>query len=102
VLLVDDGLATGASARAAVTALRMLGPRRILVATPVASREALASLAAVTDDLVAVANPRAFLSVGSWYRDFREVDDHEVRSLLEAARGAGPSTRESADYNPSP
>lgn len=86
VIVVDDGAATGASMRVAVVALRQLGPRAIIAATPVASREALRLLEAVADECVCVLTPDTFDGVGRWYADFSEVSDVEVRVLLADAR----------------
>ena len=84
-IVVDDGLATGATMRAAVLALRRLDPARVVVAVPVASRQAAEELGAVADACVAVATPSPFFGVGLWYRDFSQTTDDEVRDLL--ARG---------------
>lgn len=85
VIVVDDGAATGASTRVAVRALRQLGPRRIVVALPVASREAVRMLAAEADDCVCLAKPEPFYGVGAWYEDFSQLTDDDVRAVL--ARG---------------
>ena len=85
VIVVDDGAATGASMRAAVVALRQLGPRSVVVALPVASREAVRLLNAVADDCVCIIEPEPFYGVGLWYRDFSETSDAEVRLLLAEA-----------------
>jgi putative phosphoribosyl transferase len=87
VLLVDDGLATGASMSAAVAAIRTQRPARIVVAVPVATSEAIAALRESADDVVAVMTPELFGSVGSWYVDFGQTTDDEVRNLLHVARG---------------
>jgi len=81
-LIVDDGLATGASMRAAVLAARQAGPARIVVGVPVASREAVQSVAAVADEVVCVYTPDPFYAVGLWYHDFAQTSDEEVRALL--------------------
>jgi predicted phosphoribosyltransferase len=86
VILVDDGLATGSTMLAAVAGVRTMSPRRILVAVPVASRQALASLRAQADQCVALLCPEPFYSVGAWYHDFRQTTDDEVRQLLFAAQ----------------
>lgn len=86
VIVVDDGAATGASMRVAVIALRQLGPRAIIAALPVASRDALQTLAAVADVCVCLVEPEPFFGVGLWYKDFSETSDAEVRVLLAAAR----------------
>jgi putative phosphoribosyl transferase len=81
-IAVDDGLATGATMRAAVTALRELGARRIVVAVPTAPRETCASLRTMADEVVCVSSPDPFMAVGLWYADFSPVDDEQVRELL--------------------
>ena len=91
VIVVDDGLATGATMRAAVQALRTQAPARIVVAVPVAAADTAARLRSEADDVVTVATPDPFVAVGCWYRDFEQVDDAEVRRLLaEAAATQGP------------
>ncbi|MBI2797305.1 MAG: phosphoribosyltransferase [Gemmatimonadetes bacterium] len=87
VLLVDDGIATGATARAAVAALRAARVARVIVAAPVASREACALVRAVADGCIVAVVPPYFMSVGAWYADFGQTTDDEVRDLL-ALRGA--------------
>jgi predicted phosphoribosyltransferase len=87
VVLVDDGLATGASMRAAVQALRMMGPAAIVVAVPVAPAEACQELSYVADDVVCAATPRPFRNVGEWYGDFSQLSDDEVVRLLAEAAG---------------
>lgn len=82
VILVDDGLATGASMIAALRALRPLGPRRLVVAVPTAPPDACAEVAAIADEVVCPLTPRPFLSVGQWYEDFSQTSDEEVRTLL--------------------
>lgn len=87
VILVDDGLATGASMKAAVAALRRERPARIVVAVPVAAGEACDEFRADVEDVVCVATPEPFTAVGAWYEDFSQTTDEEVRHLLdEAAR----------------
>jgi putative phosphoribosyl transferase len=85
VILVDDGLATGFTMRAAVQALRRLKPARVVVAVPVASPESCEELTSFADDVVCAVTPRAFRAVGQWYEDFSETSDEEVRSLLAPA-----------------
>jgi putative phosphoribosyl transferase len=82
VVLVDDGVATGATARAALRALRSRDPGRLVLAVPVASPEALRSLAAEADEVVSVLAPRAFGAVGTWYDDFEQLSDDDVRRAL--------------------
>src|SRR5438270_11740918 len=82
VILVDDGLATGATMRAAIMALRQLQPARIVVAGPTASPETCAELKAEADEIVYAITPEPFLAVGHWYEDFSQTTDEEVRDLL--------------------
>jgi len=86
VIVVDDGIATGATARAALAVVRALGARRVVLAVPVAAPETLAALRDLADEVVAVATPSTLWAVGSWYRDFAAVEDAEVGRILEAAR----------------
>jgi predicted phosphoribosyltransferase len=86
VILVDDGLATGATMEAAVRSLQSLGARQVVVAVPVASAEARDRIAAVADEVVCLATPEFFSAVGQWYRDFGQTSDTEVTGLLERAR----------------
>jgi putative phosphoribosyl transferase len=85
VIVVDDGLATGATMRAAVTALRQLGPGAIVVAVPVAPPDTLALLRREADDVVCVLSPEPFGGVGRWYESFPQMSDAEVQALLERA-----------------
>ena len=90
VILVDDGLATGATMRAAVRSVRQHRPRRIVVAVPVGAPESCAALREEVDDVVCLREPPDFGSVGRFYRDFSQIDDAEVRMLLaEAEAGVG-------------
>ena len=82
VVVVDDGLATGATMRAAVAALRAMRPRRLIVAVPVGARETWEGLAAEADELVCVLTPPDFHAVGQWYDDFTQTTDDEIRALL--------------------
>jgi putative phosphoribosyl transferase len=88
VILVDDGIATGATARAALTALRLEGAATIVLAVPVAPRRALEALRALADHVVCLATPAAFHAVGEHYRDFRQTTDNEVIRLLAETRAA--------------
>jgi predicted phosphoribosyltransferase len=81
-VLVDDGLATGATMRAAVRATRLRLPAGVVVAVPVAAEETCRALASEADDLVCVWQPAGFRSVGGWYDDFAATGDDEVRALL--------------------
>jgi putative phosphoribosyl transferase len=85
VILIDDGLATGSTMRAAVRALREEGPARIVVAVPTAPPETCADLRAIVEDVVCLMTPEPFYAVGLWYEDFAQTTDDEVRDLLERA-----------------
>jgi len=87
-ILIDDGLATGASMRAAVRAVRALAPKKIVVAVPVASRFICEQMASEVDEAVCVETPEPFEGVGQWYQDFAQTTDDEVRQLLAAAMHA--------------
>jgi putative phosphoribosyl transferase len=89
VILIDDGLATGASMQAAVLAARTQGARSVVVAVPVAAEQTCRALARVADRVVCAATPEPFYAVGMWYEDFSQTDDREVRALLERAARAG-------------
>lgn len=86
VVLVDDGLATGATMRAAIEAVRSQQPSRIIVAIPVGSAETVRSIGKVVDDVVCLTIPAFFYAVGQCYRNFNQTTDEEVRGLLQAAR----------------
>jgi predicted phosphoribosyltransferase len=95
VLLVDDGLATGTTMRAAVSAVRQMSPARIVVAVPVGSIEACEALRAVADEVVCLQTPEPFTAVGLWYEVFDQTSDEEVARLLAMptmGRGAGPQS----------
>jgi len=85
VILVDDGLATGASMLAAIRALRQLEPAHIVVAVPTASAETCQELKSEVDDVVCATTPEPFHAVGLWYEDFSQTTDEEVRDLLQWA-----------------
>jgi putative phosphoribosyl transferase len=85
VILVDDGIATGATVIAAVRVTRRLGVRRIVLAVPVAPADTVRRLRGIADEVVCITAPRRFLAVGQWYEDFSQVDDGEVRALLETS-----------------
>ncbi|TMG89298.1 MAG: phosphoribosyltransferase [Betaproteobacteria bacterium] len=86
VILVDDGLATGSTMRAAVAALRKQRPARIVVAVPVAAPETCEEFKTEVDETVCAATPRMFNGVGRWYEDFSQTSDGEVHELLAQAR----------------
>jgi predicted phosphoribosyltransferase len=85
VILVDDGLATGATMKAASRALRLQGPRRIIVAVPLAAKETCNELRTDVDEVVCAYTPAPFIAVGIWYEDFSQITDEEVHRLLELA-----------------
>lgn len=82
VILVDDGLATGSTMRAAVEAVRAHKPARVVVAVPVGAPDACAEFAEIADETVCARTPEPFSAVGLWYRDFSQTTDEEVRALL--------------------
>lgn len=82
VIVVDDGIATGLTFRAALEGLRMRNPRRLVAAAPVAAPESLEMVKGFADEAVCLSTPAAFLSVGFWYRDFSQVSDEEVEAIL--------------------
>jgi putative phosphoribosyl transferase len=98
VILVDDGIATGATVRAAIAVVRAQQPSRLVLAVPVAAPDTAGALAAMVDELVCLARPDPFVAIGTWYRHFEQVGDDEVVGLLDQARlradrpGAGSSS----------
>src|SRR4051812_28504452 len=108
VILVDDGLATGSTMLAAVSAIREDEPARVVVAVPVAAPEVCDALRRVADDVRCLQTPKPFRAVGAWYEDFSQTTDEEVRDLLRRARrpppaagleGLRPLRGEPADYD---
>jgi predicted phosphoribosyltransferase/dienelactone hydrolase len=99
VVIVDDGIATGATARAACRVARAQDAARVVLATPVAARDALAELRGDTDEVICLAAPRWFLAVGQWYRRFAQTGDDEVADLLRraAAESSEPQCGTAAD-----
>jgi predicted phosphoribosyltransferase len=89
VILVDDGLATGSTMRAAVATLRALGAGRVVAAVPVAPPETCTALREVVDEMICALTPEPFLAVGAWYEDFTETSDKTVRELLHRAAEIG-------------
>jgi len=83
VILVDDGLATGSTMRAAVQAVRAHDPERVIVAVPVGAPDTCEQFAGVADETVCARTPEPFSAVGLWYRDFSQTSDEEVRALLQ-------------------
>jgi predicted phosphoribosyltransferase len=84
-ILVDDGLATGSTMRAAVAAVRRLRPSRVVVAVPVGAPDTCEDLAAIADEVICVETPAQFDAVGAWYDDFRQTTDDEVTAALQEA-----------------
>jgi predicted phosphoribosyltransferase len=84
-ILVDDGLATGATMAAGVRAVRARGAARVIVAVPVAPQEAVDRLARLADEVVAARVPSSFRAVGEWYENFQQTDDAEVVGILAGA-----------------
>jgi putative phosphoribosyl transferase len=84
-IIVDDGIATGASARVALQAVRANGAARVILAIPVAPAETADMLRAECDEVVCLATPEDFMAVGTYYQDFHQVDDEEVQELLHRA-----------------
>jgi predicted phosphoribosyltransferase len=90
VILVDDGLATGSTMRAAAAALRAMGPARIVIAVPVAAPQTCASLGTQVDEIICLLTPEPFYAVGLWYEDFAPTADAEVRLLLHGEPALSP------------
>lgn len=90
VILVDDGLATGSSMRAAVMAVQQQNPARVIVAVPVGARDTIERLKEQVDEVVCLLAPETFSAVGEWYEDFSQTADEEVRELLMRAAKFGP------------
>ena len=90
VIIVDDGLATGATMRVAVLALRRMQPRRLVMAVPLASPDVCAEFAQETDEAVCLETPDPFYAVGAWYEEFTQVEDEEVCRLLATSADAAP------------
>jgi len=88
IILIDDGLATGSSMRAAVRALRQQQPARIIVAVPIAAESTCNEFKAEVDEIVCALTPEPFHAVGLWYEDFSQTTDEEVRDLLKRAARA--------------
>ena len=85
-ILVDDGLATGSTMRAAARAVRRMDPARVVIAAPVGARESCIAMRGDADDVVCAVTPEMFRAVGLWYDDFDQTGDDEVQALLAAAR----------------
>jgi putative phosphoribosyl transferase len=100
VVLVDDGLATGATMLAAVQSVRIEQPSRIIVAVPVGSDEACEKLRSEADQVICLEMPTPFYAVGSWYRNFEQTSDDEVKHLLAEARTRYAGVETNADMPP--
>jgi putative phosphoribosyl transferase len=85
VILVDDGIATGGSIRAALRGVRRMGPQKVVLAVPVAPSDTIESLRGEADQIVCLESPEFFLAIGEFYEDFSQTSDEEVIALLEAA-----------------
>jgi predicted phosphoribosyltransferase len=92
VIIVDDGLATGATARVAVRIARRRGARHVIVAVPVASLGALRDIASQSEQTISLLVPQSFRAVGEWYEDFDQTTDEEVTTLLDAAAASSNDT----------
>jgi predicted phosphoribosyltransferase len=100
VILVDDGIATGATMHAAVASLKQRQPARIIIAVPTAAPSTCDEFAAEVDELVCVIQPEPFIAVGYWYRQFSQTSDEEVRSLLEQANHSLPTIQQKPKRTP--
>jgi len=96
IILVDDGIATGSTMRAAAVAARQQQPKRLVIAVPVAAPSASIELADLADEIVCVAQPKLFHAIGEYFEDFHQVSDEEVRELLQIAGKRFASHRMSA------
>jgi len=90
VILVDDGIATGCSILAAITAVRRRNATRVVVAIPVAPASGCSAIRMEADEVISVEEPEMFLAVSQWYRDFTQVSDEDVQKLLQNAEGSMP------------
>jgi len=97
IILVDDGLATGSTMRAAASALRQQNPARIVVAVPVSAPQTCNEYRMGVDEIICASTPEPFMGVGQWYRDFSQTTDEEVRKLLARADTAQASETESSE-----
>jgi putative phosphoribosyl transferase len=98
VIVVDDGIATGGTARAALQVARARGARKVVLAVPVAAPETVSSLRAVADEIVVIEQPADLVAIGYWYRDFRQTSDSEVERLLELAARSSQVTIDPVDH----
>jgi putative phosphoribosyl transferase len=93
-ILVDDGIATGATMHAAVAAIKQRQPYRIIIAVPTASPSTCDEFTAEVDEIVCVMRPEPFIAVGYWYRQFSQTSDEEVRTMLEQANQGFPTAQQ--------
>ncbi len=93
VIVVDDGIATGGSIRAALRGVRRMGPKKLVLAVPVAPPEAIESMRSEADKIVCLETPELFFAIGEFYEDFSQTSDEEVIKLLEAAHRRDPAGR---------
>ncbi len=100
VILVDDGIATGATMHAAVTALKQQQPSRIIIAVPTAAPSTCDELANEVDELVCLIRPEPFIAVGYWYKQFSQTSDEEVRDLLEQVNHGFPTAQQKPQMRP--
>ena len=91
-IVVDDGVATGSSTRAALRGVRRQKPERLILAVPVAPRESLEALRGDADEIVCLETPEDFFAVGQFYRDFHQVSDDEVKAILQTQQPAEAQT----------
>ncbi|HEV8660511.1 MAG TPA: phosphoribosyltransferase [Thermoanaerobaculia bacterium] len=96
VIVIDDGLATGSTMRAAAAALRQEGASKVIVAVPVAARETCDDFREEVDEIICAMTPEPFRAVGLWYENFDQTTDDEVRDLLQRAEARTPNTQHSA------
>ncbi|MDQ1254148.1 MAG: Phosphoribosyl transferase [Euryarchaeota archaeon] len=93
VILIDDGLATGATMRAAVAAVKTKNPAKVIIAVPVAAPDTCSDFGSEVDEVMCVATPEPFYGVGAWYEDFSQTTDKEVCDLLDKATKIKPESR---------
>jgi putative phosphoribosyl transferase len=93
VILIDDGLATGATMRAAVAAVKTKNPAKVIIAVPVAAPDTCSDFGSEVDEVMCVATPEPFYGVGAWYEDFSQTTDKEVCDLLDRATKIKPESR---------
>jgi len=99
IILVDDGLATGSTMRAAAAALRQQNPARIVVAVPVSAPQTCNEYRMGVDEIICASTPEPFHGVGQWYRDFSQTSDDEVRELLKKAQAFHLTEAEGRELN---